>query len=69
MKTTDRENYVEVELETVGGQHAFTTAQKAQDNRYWSRDPETIELGQFMQDNGKQTQVIVKCGDGFTKIR
>jgi hypothetical protein len=69
MRTTDKENYVEVELETPSGQHAFTTAQRAQDNRFWNRDPETCELGKFMQDNGKHTQVIVKCGDGYTKIR
>lgn len=69
MKVTDKETYVEVELETQSGKDTFTTAQRSNDNRVWSRDAETCELAKFMQDNSKITQVIVKAGEGYTKIR
>lgn len=69
MKVTDKGNYAEVELETETGQNTFRAGLKGDDRRYWSRDSETCELGQFLNGNSKQTQVVVKCGDVFTRVR
>lgn len=69
MKVNDKQNYTEVEIETPSGQHTFRAAQKTEDRRYWNRDPETCELAKFMSDNSKSTQVVVKCGETYSKIR
>jgi len=70
MKVTDKGNYTEVELETPNGQNNFRATLKSDDRRGWQRDAETCELGRFMNDNSKQTQVVVKCGNGgYVKIR
>ena len=69
MKVTDKGNFAEVELETPSGQHTFQAGLKGEDRRYWNRDPETCELGTFLQGNSKQTQIVVKCGDTYSRVR
>lgn len=72
MKVTDKENYAEIELETAAGQATFRAGLRgddATDRRYWNRDVETSELGQYLQQNAKQTQVVVKCGNSYSRVR
>ena len=72
MKVIDNGNSTTIELETEAGQQNFRASLKADiagDRRTWSREAECIELNKFMQDNGKSTQVVVKVGDSYTKIR
>jgi hypothetical protein len=70
MKVTDKENYAEVELETAAGQATFRAGMRGDgDRRFWNRDSETSELGQYLQQNVKQTQVVVKCGDTYSRVR
>lgn len=72
MKITDNGNYTQVELETPSGQANYLASLKADipgDHRTWVRDQETIELGKFMQDNSKTTQIVVKTGDVFNRLR
>ena len=70
MVIRDMGNYAEVELETASGQATFRAGMKGgDDRRYWNKDLETCELAQFMNGNAKQTQVVVKCGDQFSRVR
>lgn len=69
MKVIDKGNYAEVELETSDGQASFRAGLKGDDDRrYWNRSVETCELARFMQDNSRNNQVIVKCGNDYVKI-
>lgn len=70
MKVTDKGNFAEIELETPSGQATFQAGMKGgDDRRYWNRDPETCELAKFMQDNKMQTQIVVKCGNNWSRVK
>jgi hypothetical protein len=71
MKTTDKGNFTQIELETSSGQANYLASLKSQipgDRRSWQRDPETQEMNQFMADNRGVYQYVVKVGDVYTKI-
>lgn len=72
MKVTDKGHYAEVELETHNGQQTFLSGMKsknAEDRREWQRDPETIELAQYMMNHDRSQQIVVKCGDVHKHIK
>lgn len=39
------------------------------DHRQWSRHPETNELARYIQDNRKFSQICVKSGDGYVRVK
>lgn len=68
MKVTDGENGVQtIEIESESGQFAFYAGRE--DHRNWQRSPETIELSQYLQANLKNSQIVVKCNDSYTRVR
>jgi hypothetical protein len=70
MKVIDNGHFTTLELETQSGQDNFRASLKADisgDRRTWQRDPETAQLNQHMADN--QTQIVVKCGELYSKVR
>lgn len=72
MKVTDNGNFTTVELETQNGQANFLSGLKSDDpndRRHWQRDSETIELANYMMQNDRTTQVVVKCGDVHKQIK
>ena len=72
MKITDNGNFTEVELETESGRANFMATMKAPiqgDYRAFVKDAETLELGHFLQSNNRTSQVVVKVGDAYTKIK
>ncbi len=58
---------VELELETPEGRAAFFMGRE--DHRHWTRSPETQELSNFVRDNNKFSQIVVKCGDSYLRIK
>lgn len=69
--TNPENNFVTLELETPSGICNFSASQKSDvqgDRRAWQRDPETLELGQYIQQHNKHSQVVVKCGDNYVKL-
>lgn len=40
-----------------------------EDHRQWSRHPETNELAQYIQDNRKFTNIAVKTGETYIRIK
>lgn len=68
MQITHEESGVQIiSLETEAGQYAFYAGRT--DHRMWQRSPETIELSQHLQTNLKNSQIVVKCNDSFTRVR
>jgi len=72
MKVTDNGNFSTVELETHSGQQTFLSGMKSADSndrRGWQRDPETIELAQYMMNHDRSQQIVIKCGDVHKQIK
>ena len=72
MKITDNGNFCTIELETDSGIANYASSLKSdnpRDFRSWTRDSETLEMGQYIQQNNKHSQVVVKCGNNYTRIR
>jgi len=68
MKTRAEGNCLIAELETPGAYSAFKMG-VAGDTRNWNRHPETVELTQLMQSNGKQAYVVVQYKDTYTRVK
>ena len=60
-------NYVTLELETIDGQNTFKVGRE--DHRHWQRSPETIELSNFVNNNHKFSQIVIKSGDTYARIK
>lgn len=73
MKVTDKGTYTEIELETPSGKANFMASLKSDiegDKRSWQRDPETVELNQYMADNKVGgTQFVVNTNGTFVRVR
>jgi hypothetical protein len=72
MKIIDNGNFTTIELETQSGQATYMSSIKSDipnDRRGWVRDPETIELSKYLQDNSKQAQLVVKVGEVYNRLR
>lgn len=69
MKIEDKGNFTQIELETEAGQQNFRASLKDHDYRTWNREDECRELNKFFQDNNKLSQLVVKCGEDYVKIR
>lgn len=68
--TNDSSMTATVELETHAGQQTFISSLRNDgDRRYWNKDVETCELAGFVRDNSKFSQIIVKCGDNYSRIK
>jgi hypothetical protein len=39
------------------------------DHRQWSRHPETNALANYINDNIKFSQIVVKSGNGYVRVR
>lgn len=40
-----------------------------EDHRQWSRHPETNELARFVNDNRKFSNIVVKSGETYTRVK
>lgn len=58
---------VRVELETPEGIHAFKMGRE--DHRHWNRSQETCDLSNFVRDNHKYNNIVIQCGDVYTKLK
>lgn len=70
MKTTDRGNFIEIELETESGVANYLYSLKGDnpsDRRCWQRDAETQELNNFISTN--HNQFVVKTGDTYSRVK
>ena len=64
---TNDDMKVTLELESPSAYQAFRMGME--DRKQWHRHPETQELSQYINDNHKFAQIVVKCGDVFQRVK
>jgi hypothetical protein len=57
------------EITDVTAIDAYHQGIKSGDKRHWARHAVTNELKKFVNDNSKATQVFVKIGDQYNRVR
>lgn len=68
MKIDDTDPHVAiVTLEDPDSLGAFKAGME--DHRQWSRHPETNELARFVNDNRKFSNIVVKSGETYTRVK
>lgn len=56
-----------VTLEDPDSLGAFKSGME--DHRQWSRHPETNELARYVNDNRKFSNIVVKSGDTYIRVK